>query len=411
MLIFSACSSLVLAQEWSAWDNGFLDIHHIQTGRGNATFCVFPDGTTLLIDAGDTSETHSRTLSSRNTPLLPNRSKTAPEWIIKYIKQYGPRSIKKLDYALITHYHDDHFGEIDSIRLKSEKGNYFLTGITSVGDALPIKFLIDRGDHYPVDLRKEQTQSKWFIKDPYNQIKTLKNYWNFIEFNSKNYGLERQTLEVGRKNQIRLLYSKGEYVNFEVQNIAANGIYWLGKDTKTDSISKQGEYPGENPLSLSIKISYGSFDYVTSGDLSGVDQHGSTDFDSMESLIAPAIGIVDVATLNHHGNRDSQNSLYVRTIRPRVWIGQTWSSDHPDNNVLRRILSKKLYPLERDLFATAMLPPNRLVLGNIVNQYTAQEGHVVVRVYPGGRFYKVFVFDASQEHHKIIGDFGPYQSN
>ena len=58
-----------------------------------------------------------------------------------------------------------------------------------------------------------------------------------------------------------------------------------------------------------------------------------------------------------------------------------------------------------------MLPPNRLVLGNIVNKYKAQEGHVVVRVYPGGRFYKVFVFDASQEHHKIIGDFGPYQSN
>src|SRR5262245_37135503 len=31
---------------------GMLDIHQIQTGRGNAACLVFPDGTTMLIDAG-----------------------------------------------------------------------------------------------------------------------------------------------------------------------------------------------------------------------------------------------------------------------------------------------------------------------------------------------------------------------
>ena len=31
---------------------GALEIHHISTGRGNSTLCIFPDGTTLLIDAG-----------------------------------------------------------------------------------------------------------------------------------------------------------------------------------------------------------------------------------------------------------------------------------------------------------------------------------------------------------------------
>ena len=36
-----------------AWSQGNLDIHHISTGRGNATYFVFPDGTTLLIDAGE----------------------------------------------------------------------------------------------------------------------------------------------------------------------------------------------------------------------------------------------------------------------------------------------------------------------------------------------------------------------
>ena len=37
---------------WNAGFPGTLDIHHISTGRGNATFFVLPDGTTLLVDAG-----------------------------------------------------------------------------------------------------------------------------------------------------------------------------------------------------------------------------------------------------------------------------------------------------------------------------------------------------------------------
>ena len=36
-----------------AWTPGTLDIHQIVTGRGNAAFMMFPDGTTLLLDAGD----------------------------------------------------------------------------------------------------------------------------------------------------------------------------------------------------------------------------------------------------------------------------------------------------------------------------------------------------------------------
>jgi len=35
------------------WVNGEMEIHHIYTGRGEGVFCIFPDGTTMLIDAGD----------------------------------------------------------------------------------------------------------------------------------------------------------------------------------------------------------------------------------------------------------------------------------------------------------------------------------------------------------------------
>jgi hypothetical protein len=35
------------------WTAGYLYIHHISTGRGNAAYVVMPDGTTMLIDAGE----------------------------------------------------------------------------------------------------------------------------------------------------------------------------------------------------------------------------------------------------------------------------------------------------------------------------------------------------------------------
>jgi hypothetical protein len=40
-------------QSLPAWTPGTLDIHQINTGRGNSTLLIFPDGTSMLLDAGD----------------------------------------------------------------------------------------------------------------------------------------------------------------------------------------------------------------------------------------------------------------------------------------------------------------------------------------------------------------------
>ena len=51
---FAAFFQLTTAQEYlPKWQEGYMDIHTIATGRGDATFIVMPDGTTLMIDAGD----------------------------------------------------------------------------------------------------------------------------------------------------------------------------------------------------------------------------------------------------------------------------------------------------------------------------------------------------------------------
>ena len=404
--------SLLFSQEvkYPAWEAGVMELHHISTGRGDAAFYILPDGTTLLVDAGDTSETHPRTMSDRNVPLLPNRSKTAPEWIVDYITQFSPKNKPvQLDYALMTHYHDDHFGEMDSTRVLFKKGNYALTGITEVGHLLPIKTILDRGYEFPLNFKNSVVQEK-FSKDSYKMISTLKNYWKFIDYHSQHNGLKHEILVAGSKKQIILKNEAEKYPDFLVQNIAVNGKIWTGEKQEYFNLFNEGEYPGENSLSTCIKITYGKFDYFTGGDISGVNGFGESDFDRVESHIAPVVGPVDVATLNHHGNRDSQNSYYVRTIRPRIWIGQTWSSDHPGNNVLRRLLSKDLYPGERDLFSTAMLQANKDVIGGLMKKYKSLDGHIVVRVYENGDKYDVYVLNENSEKREVKAKYGPYES-
>jgi len=387
------------------------DIHHISTGRGNATFMVFPDGTTMMFDAGEISDTHPRTLSDRNSRLYPDSSKQAYEWLIQYITEFSPFEKPQIDYGVISHFHDDHFGEWDTQKKKSAQGNYVLTGFTGVGDIIPIKKMSDRGHSMPINLRSEVFQKR-FENDEYHIVQSLNNYLSFLEVQKKK-GMLYDSIVAGANDQFILTREPESFPQWEIRNIASGGKVATGyKNRESVHVFPENYYPGENPLSVCLKFRYGKFDYFTGGDVSGIDEFGAPDFKSMEAQIAALIGAVDVATLNHHGNRDSQQGFYVRTLRPRVWIQQTWSSDHPGHDVLRRIMSNTIYPGPRDLFATDMLEPNINVIGDsFVNRaYKATKGHVVIRVQPGGDQYSVYVLNNSSTDKSILSEHGPYQS-
>ncbi|MDX1910415.1 MAG: MBL fold metallo-hydrolase [Saprospiraceae bacterium] len=411
-VLFSFSLRLAAQQGLPVWQEGYMDLHHISTGRGNATFCVFPDGTTLLLDAGEISDTHPRTRSARNSALRPDTSRSAAEWLIDYIRQFHPEPEKPaLDYALITHFHDDHFGEWDETRPVSTDCTCRLSGITAVGDQIPIRRLLDRGWHFPVDLKSTYFQEK-YRDDVYHIVQTLREYWHFIACRVQRNEMGYDTIRPGASNQIVLKNQAEKYPEWQVRNIAANGRIWTGyKENDYYTLFEPGQYPGENPLSVCLKISYGPFDYFSGGDISGINELGMPDIDAVEAHVGPVIGPVDVAALNHHGNRDSQSPHYVRSLRPRVWVQQCWSSDHPGEEVLRRITSSKLYPGPRDLFTTDMLEANRLVIGErIINGYKNQHGHVVVRVFDRGHKYQVFVLNDYSTKREVLAIHGPYFS-
>lgn len=363
---------------FAKWTPGTLDIHHINTGRGNAAFLILPDGTTMLIDAGNGGN-----LPPRGTPPKPDASRSPGEWIVRYVRAMGASQI---DYGYVTHFHDDHMGAMPAV-------------MTSI----PVLTMLDRAwpeYSYPSAAHAEFKRSD------------LLEYRRLLEQGTS----KGERLRPGRDDQIALRRDRSKYPEFRVRNVAANGEVWTGTGTATMRLFPpletlpQADWPTENMSSLAIRLSYGRFDYYTGGDIPGRPRPGYPPWQDVETAVARAVGPVEAAVVNHHGNRDSTNEAFVSAVRPRLWIIPVWSSDHPGHDVLDRIYSTRLYAAPRDVFATNMIEANRIVIGPLLDRLASSQGHIVIRVAPGGATYQVFILDDSAESYQVKRVFGPFTS-
>jgi len=412
LLIFSF--KLVLNAQTAAdttsieWKEGYLDIHHILTGSGDCAFIVMPDGTNMVVDAGDIGDRKLRKFGYplKSTNQYPNDSITAAQRIIQYIRQVYPKNNHPIiNYALLTHYHDDHIGGITINTKTAAHGAYKLSGITELGDSLQIKNLIDRNYpnyNYPTDLRKAYQ----------NEPSIFLNLLKFIHYQQKKNGMGAAQLIPGSTTQLQMINKKSNYQNFSIRGVKANGTIWTGKgdETKTyftaDSVLSNGKF-NENPLSLAIKISYGNFDYFTGGDNTGLQGFGMPQWFDVETPMAKAVGNVEVTTLCHHGCRDAVNDNFLHFLNPQTIVHQTWSSNHPGEEVLHRMIYKEI----KNVFATNILDETRTTLGFwLTNTYKSIFGHIIVRVLPGGNKYYVLIAETINNRVHIKKVFGPYTS-
>ena len=393
-----------------AWTEGSLYIHHISTGRGNASYFVMPDGTTMLIDAGEADPSFIASVAPLKAfPERPDAAHSAGYWIAEYIRHFAPAGRPLgLDYALVTHFHTDHIGTITPSSPTSKVGSYRLAGITEVAELIPIGILIDRsGPPYvtPVDLHncKEGADAA-----------SLANYLSFADHRLRS-GQSVVGLHAGLLDQIRL-HQPDRYPDFHIRNIAASGVIWTGRGDETEQYiplnAVKDCHFDENPFSNVIRLSYGKFSYYSGGDIPGVPDYTQPFWRDIETPVAATVGPVDVMTLDHHGNRDSTNGAILRALRPRVIIQQNWLSAQPGEEVVVRMASHEFYPGPRDVFSTGMSPETRIAIGPIMDRiYKSYEGHVVVRVAPGGMTYEVFVLDDKDTQRKVIAYFGPYSAD
>ncbi|MDX9881656.1 MAG: hypothetical protein RBS73_06290 [Prolixibacteraceae bacterium] len=384
---------VTIGDQLPLWKEGFLDIHHINTGKGECAFFMLPDGTTMLVDAGATARPKPRV-----TDPKPDGSRTPGEWISRYILHFlQNRTEQKLNYVLLTHFHDDHIGEIYPGLKTSKDGNFILTGVTEVGATIPFDKIVDRnwpGYNYPKPLKAEY----------------INNYIRFVKWNIEHKGAQAEQFQVGANDQFPLVHQPEKYTNFEIRNLASNGQVWTGVGNNVrnhfpplESLS-ENQYPGENQCSSAFRLSYGNFDYFNGGDLTTGTPGSWQDIETPVGLVA---GPVDVCIANHHAYFDAMGAQFLQAVRPRVHIIQVWAPSHPSSSVLARMMSNWTYPGPRDIFATNTMEETRVVSGRM-DDLKSQQGHIVVRVSPGGEKYMIYILDDSAENFKVTAIHGPY---
>jgi hypothetical protein len=108
--------------------------------------------------------------------------------------------------------------------------------------------------------------------------------------------------------------------------------------------------------------------------------------------------------------RDSTGADVVRALRSRVWLIDAWHVSHPSITTLERLFSRRLYSGSRDVFATGLSRANALVNDRLTKRLSSTNGHIVIRVSPGGGDYRVVVTANSDEADRVVEVFGPYQS-
>ena len=397
------------------WAEGYLYIHHISTGRGNSTYFVFPDGTTMVIDAGEADPKFAESVRPlKPFPPVPDGAHPAAYWIADYIRQFAPAGRPvKIDYALITHFHTDHMGTITPDKPMSRTGAYRLAGITELADLIPIDTLIDRAAPaygYPVDLHR-CAQDPGGTQD-FDRL-SLANYLGFADYRLK-HGQAVVGLKPGALDQIKLGHPDA-FPTFHVRNIAANGIIWTGAREETQYYIPKGAIADchfdENPLSNVLTFAYGRFKYYTGGDIPGIPNYTQPWWRDVETPVSAVVGPVDVMVLDHHGNRDTVNETILRTLAPRVMVQLNWLSAQPGEDAVNRMASKGLYPGPRDVFSIGMAPESRAVIGPIMDSlYKSYNGNIVIRVAPGGDSYEVYVLNDTDARREIVKRFGPYDS-
>lgn len=386
-----------------AWSKGELDIHHINTGRGDALFFVLPDGTTMMEDfSGKTVEKPPFSL-----PTKPDASRPPGEWVARYVQRTLPAGAKGIDYAVISHFHGDHMGAIVKDSPLAKNGAYQLSGITEFTEHLPIAKVLDRGwpDYdYPAPLDNP----------------TVANYRKFLAWQVANGKLRVERFAPGRNDQIALLHDAGKYPTFEIRNVYSNGILWSGAGSTTRNLFPplagiaKDDYPIENNLSNVFVIHYGKFDYFSGGDLSNNDAETNSTppaWTDVEAAVGRAAGPVDAMKANHHGSWDANSVGFLAALQPRVVVVTARGEGHPAVNTWKHLSSTKVWPGARDIFITNVGPATAQTSYGILDDARSSQGHVVIRVAPGGGSYRVFVIDDGDERMRIKAVFGPYRSN
>ena len=246
-----------------------LDIYVIDVEGGNATLFVSPSGESLLIDTGNAGATAAVRDAGR---------------ILEAAKAAG---LQKIDHLVTTHWHGDHFGGLAELASHITIGEYIDHGPNMQPGELPDAFLKNT---YP----QLYAKSKHTVVKPGDKISLA--------------GAD-----------VRVVTSAGEIIKAPLPG--------AGKSNPACANFKTAESNLEDPLSVSVYVTYGKFRTYHSGDLPK-----GKEFEMMcpNTKVPP----VDVFLGLHHGVATSNSPVLVHALHPRVAIMNNGTRKGGDPDVM-----------------------------------------------------------------------------
>lgn len=386
--------NVVPGSRWSGWEKGHFQVHFIYTGVAESLFFVFPDGTTMLLDCGDHNAVGRGELA---VPVLPGAWRHSGEWIARYVKKVNPHC-NKVDYMMLSHYHNDHSGcqSFYSDIVRKNGQDYILSGFSQAAEFLHFDRAIDRcwpdyNDPLPL------------LEDPDEGFPHMKNFYDYMQ---KHRGLKIEKFRLGAVNQVVQLHGGEAYPGFFVRNICANGRICgedgLVRDLYRDRIER--EHPSkvsENGMSLGMIFGYGPFRFFTAGDFSDKWTLEDGSVFRIEDALADICPKVDVAKINHHGHNSMSRKL-VKALSARVWVSCVWDQLHNLDAVMARLSDQSLYTGDR-IICPGIMPVQRRQSAegqswlNFLDPSCFEGGHIVLDVQPGGEQYSISYLSAEDE--------------
>ena len=412
----------------SPWQKGQMDIHFINTTAGECTFLIFPDGTQMLVDAaGARTRTQSGSVCNvgireRWDPFKNGTSFNFGEFIAGYIdKCMAWTGNGKFDYALLTHFHNDHFGGTTDMAASTNSSTYVQQSFPYLLDRFGADVLLDRGypDYdYPFDMLDATKNT--------SNSGNCRNYVNAVKWHVANKGMKAAMFKAGADDQIVLTKEPAKYPEFSVRNLAVCGEIWTGSGTSTrktfpdkseitgDGSLSSDNCPNENATSIAFKVSYGKFDLFMGGDLSyvGMSDHSWKD---PETPIAKVCGEVEVMKGDHHGCHNtngynvSKGAIAMKYLKPQVWVLNTWADTQP---YAETITNAATALPKLNIFVSNIVESRLSELGvQIAGKFKGKNGHIVVRVFEGGDEYGVYMLSDYDGLMTVQTAVGPYKSN